>query len=67
MLPAEIRAHLLDLAEERAAAALIGLDAHPDYSADFEAEVLTYRRALAGALLTEIAIDRARRLGRQTG
>jgi hypothetical protein len=36
----EIRAHLLELAEERVAAEEMGMDADPVYMAHLEAEVL---------------------------
>jgi hypothetical protein len=62
-----IRAHLFELARERAAAERLGLDADPVYMADLEAEVVAYRLALVGALVTEIAVFRGELLGRNIG
>lgn len=63
----EIRAHLLALAQERAAAEDLGLDADPIYMADLEAEVLAYRFALVGAQVTEIAVARGELFERKVG
>jgi hypothetical protein len=63
----EIRAHLLELAEERIAAEQAGLTADPAYMADLESEVLEYQRALVGAIVTEIAVSRGELLGRNFG
>ena len=63
----EIRAHLLELAQERVAAEHAGLDADPAYLADLEAETLTYQHALVGALVTEIATFRGELFGRNIG
>jgi hypothetical protein len=62
-----IRAHLLDLAQERMAAEEVGLTADSTYIADLEAEVLAYRGALVRALVTEIAMLRGELFGRNEG
>jgi hypothetical protein len=67
MSPVEIRSHLLELAQERMAAEHVGLTADPAYMADLEAEVLEYRLALVGALVTEIAVFRGELFGRNVG
>ena len=67
MSPVEIRAHLLELAQERVAAENAGLDADRAYMADLEAEVLSYQHALVGALVTEIATFRGELFGRNIG
>ena len=67
MSPTEIRAHLLELAQERFAAERIGLSRNATYMADLDDEIVTYRRALVGAYVTEIAVRRGERLGRQFG
>jgi hypothetical protein len=67
MSPVEIRAHLLDLAQERVAAEQAGLTADPAYMADLETEVLQYRIALVGAVVTEIASIRGELFGRNMG
>ena len=67
MSPLEIRAHLLDLAEEREAAEHAGLTADPAYMADLETEILEYRVALTGAVVTEIASWRGELFGRNMG
>jgi hypothetical protein len=64
---AEIRSHLLELAQERAAAEDAGLDTDAAYMADLEAEVLAYRVALVGAQLTDIAGLRGALYGRNLG
>jgi hypothetical protein len=63
----EIRAHLLELAQERIEAERVGLSANPAYMADLEDEIVTYRRALLGASVTEIAILRGELFGREFG
>jgi hypothetical protein len=63
----EIRAHLMELAQERLAAERAGLDANDVYMADLEEEIVIYRRALVGALVTEIAVRRGELFGRQFG
>ena len=67
MSSTEIRAHLLELSQERVEAERAGLSADPVYMADLEAEVHTYRLALVGALVTEIAMVRAELFGRNFG
>jgi hypothetical protein len=67
MSAVEIRAHLLELAEERIAAEHAGLTADPAYMADLESEVLEYRLALVGALITDIAVSRGELFGRNIG
>jgi hypothetical protein len=67
MSPVEILARLLELAEERTAAEDAGLTADPVYMADLESEVLEYRHALVGALVTDIAVCRGEQFGRNVG
>jgi hypothetical protein len=67
MLPSEIRAHLLELAHERLAAEALGMRADGAYMMDLEEEIATYRRALVGAAVTELAILRGELFGRQFG
>ena len=67
MSPAEIRAHLLDLAQERLEAERTGLSANNAYLADLTEEIAIYRLALVGAAVTEIAIRRGELFGRQFG
>lgn len=67
MSPLEIRAHLLDLAEERVAAEQAGLTADRAYMADLETEIFQYRVALVGAVITEIASLRGELFGRNMG
>ena len=54
-------------AQERFAAERIGLSRNATYMADLDDEIVTYRRALVGAYVTEIAVRRGERLGRQFG
>ncbi|MEA2320164.1 MAG: hypothetical protein QOD81_14, partial [Solirubrobacteraceae bacterium] len=63
----EIRARLIALANERFAAEEAGLTADRAYMADLESEVLEYRRALVGAIVTEIAVSRGELVGRNFG
>jgi hypothetical protein len=63
----EIRAHLQLLAQERMSAEAVGLTADPAYMADLELEVLEYRLALVGAVVTEIATLRGELLGPNIG
>jgi hypothetical protein len=63
----EIRAHLQELAQERMSAEAVGLTADPAYMADLESEVLEYRLALVGAVVTEIATLRGELFGRKSG
>ncbi|MEA2229164.1 MAG: hypothetical protein QOD81_1718 [Solirubrobacteraceae bacterium] len=67
MSPVEIRAHLYELAQERIAAEEAGLTDDPAYRADLDAEVLEYRTALVGALVTHIATFRGQLFGRDLG
>jgi hypothetical protein len=67
MLPSEMRAHLLELAHERLAAEAVGLRADGAYMIDLEEEIATYRHALVGASVTELAILRGELFGRQFG
>lgn len=67
MSPVEIRARLLELAQERIDAEHVGLTADPAYMADLEAELVEYRRALVGALVTEIAVFRGELFARNCG
>jgi hypothetical protein len=67
MLPSEIRAHLLELAHERLTAEALGMRADGAYMLDLEEEIATYRRALVGAAVTELAILRGELFGRQFG
>jgi hypothetical protein len=63
----EIRTHLFELAEERLAAEALGVRADGAYMTDLEEEIATYRHALVGALVTELAILRGELFGRQFG
>jgi hypothetical protein len=67
MSAVEIRARLIALANERFAAEEAGLTADRAYMADLESEVLEYRRALVGAIVTEIAVSRGELVGRNFG
>ena len=67
MTTTEIRSHLDDLAEERAAALAWGAAAIPAYIADLEREISDYRAAYVGAAVTEIASFRAQLSGPQVG
>ena len=67
MSPVQIRAHLLELAQERFAAEHIGLTADAGYMADLEAEILEYRLALVQAQVVEIATMQGQLLGRNVG
>jgi hypothetical protein len=67
MSPVEIRARLSELAQERIAAVKAGLTADHAYMADLEDEVLEFRSALAGAVVTEIATFRGQLFGRDVG
>jgi hypothetical protein len=63
----EMRAHLLELAQERLAAEERGMRRDGAYMTDLEEEIATYRQALAGAAVTELAILRGELFGRQFG
>lgn len=67
MSATEIRAHLLELAQERFEAERAGLADNAAYMADLEDEIVTYRCALVGAHVTEIAIRRGELFGRDFG
>lgn len=67
MYTAEIRTHLLELAQERIEAERSGLSANDAYMADLEDEIATYRLALVGASVTEIAVRRGELFGRRYG
>jgi hypothetical protein len=67
MSTTEIRAHLLQLAQERLEAECAGLSADPGYMADLEEEIAAYRAALVGAAVTEIAVLRGQLFGREFG
>jgi len=60
MYATEVRHHLLPLGEERVLAHEAGLDHDRAYMADLEDEIATYRSAYMGAVVTEIAMLRAR-------
>jgi hypothetical protein len=67
MSSTEIRAHLLELAQERIAAERAGLEVNEAYMADLEQEIVTYRRALVASAVTEIAVLRGELFGREQG
>lgn len=67
MSTAEIRAHLLELAQERSDADRAGLSENAAYMDNLEDEIVIYRRALVGASVTEIAVRRGELFGRQVG
>lgn len=67
MLVDEIRTHLVELANERMAAEALGLRADGAYMTDLQQEIATYRRALVGASVTEIAVLRGLLFGRDQG
>ena len=67
MTTTEIRNHLDDLAEERAAALAWGADAISAYIDDLQREIDDYRAAYVGAAITEIASFRAQLSGPQVG
>ena len=67
MSHSEIRARLMELAQERLQAECMGLSADGAYMADLEEEVLTYRAALVGAAVTELAVLRGQLYGRNLG
>ncbi len=67
MTTTEIRNHLDDLADERAAALAWGADAIPAYIDDLQREIDDYRAAYVGAAVTEIATFRAQLSGPQVG
>jgi hypothetical protein len=67
MSSSEIRARLIELAHERVAAEHAGLGGNRAYMTDLEDEIATYRLALTGAAVTEIAVLRGALFGRQFG
>ena len=67
MSTTEIRAHLMELAQERITAQRLGLSADGAYMADLQEEIAIYRSALTGAAVTEIAVRRGELFGRQFG
>ena len=67
MSSSEIRTRLIELAHERVAAEHAGLGGNRAYMTDLEDEIATYRLALTGAAVTEIAVLRGELFGRQFG
>jgi hypothetical protein len=67
MLLNEIRAHLLELSQERMAAEALGVRADGAYMTDLEEEIAACRRALVGVSVTEIALLRGVLFGRDQG
>ncbi len=67
MSSTEIRAHLIELAQERFAAEHVGLGGNHAYMTELENEIAAYRCALVGAAVTEIAVLRGELFGRQFG
>ncbi len=63
----DIRAHLVELAQERVVAEACGLHADGRYMADLEDEIAIYEHALVGAVVTEIAVLRGQLFGREVG
>ena len=63
----EIRAHLVELADELQAAEALGMCHGGAYMTDLEEEIATYRHALVGASVTEIAVLRGVLFGRDYG
>jgi hypothetical protein len=67
MSSTEIRARLMELARERLEAECQGLSVNQAYMADLDEEVLTYRAALVGARVTDIAVLHGMLHGRNLG
>jgi hypothetical protein len=67
MYATEVRQHLMLLGEERVLAQEVGLDHDRSYMSDLEDEIATYRSAYMGAVVTEIAMLRARIDGANQG
>jgi hypothetical protein len=67
MSPLEIRARLLDLAQERIAAEDAGLAADRAYMDDLDLEVLEFRHALVVAFVTDVAVLHGELSGRNAG
>jgi hypothetical protein len=65
--PSEVRARLELLRMEHDLACSIGLDEDAEYMADLAHQLATLEAAWVGAIMTEIAVIRAERLGRQQG
>jgi hypothetical protein len=63
----EIRAHLVELADELQAAEALGMRHGGAYMTDLEEEIANYRRALIEASVTEIAVLRGVLFGRDYG
>jgi hypothetical protein len=62
-----VRQHLQVLEAERATAHLAGLNSHPGYMEDLQAEIEGYRIAYVGVAVTEIAMLRGELFGRLQG
>ena len=67
MSTSEIRFRLIELAHERVAAEQAGLGGNRAYMDDLESEIVTYRLALVGAAVTDVAVLRGELFGRQFG
>jgi hypothetical protein len=67
MYATAVRQRLMLLGEERVLAHEAGLDHDRGYMADLEDEIATYRSAYMGAVITEIAMLRARLDGPNQG
>jgi hypothetical protein len=67
MSSSEIRARLIELAHERVATEHAGLGGNQAYMVSLEDEIATFRLALTGAAVTEIAVLRGELFGRQFG
>ena len=63
----EIRAHLVQLADELQAAETLGMRHGGAYMTDLEEEIANYRHALIEASVTEIAVLRGVLFGRDYG
>jgi hypothetical protein len=67
MYATEVRQHLMLLGEERVLAQEVGLHHDRSYMSDLEDEIAAYRSAYMGAVVTEIAMLRARLDGPNQG
>jgi hypothetical protein len=67
MYATEVRQHLMLLGEERILAQEAGLNHDRAYMSDLDDEIATYRSAYVGAVVTEIAMLRARLDGPNQG
>ena len=65
--PAAVREQLEMLRIEHKLAVSIGLDADPEYMADLEQQLAIWEAAWIAATVTERAVTRAQRWGRQQG